>query len=98
MKKIITIMMAALLAVAMMIGLTGCGEETTLKSQTINGITLDVPSDFGAFTEKSGLMLATNEDSTASIAVTPSKDAGGGPLMLLIKKYIKVLKWLHIQV
>ncbi len=78
MKKIITIAISALLGVTMMVGLTGCGEKITLTSQTINGITLDVPSDFGAFGEKSGLMLAANEDSTATIAITPVQDAGGG--------------------
>lgn len=77
MKKLQRVIFMAALSMAVMFGLTGCGEDITLESKTTEGITMDVPSDFGEFKDQDGLKIAVNEDSTASIAVTPVQDAEG---------------------
>lgn len=77
MKKTSTIVLSLLMVFTLFLGLTGCGETITLASQSVNGVSLDVPSDFGAFAEKSGVMLAVNADSTASISIGAKGDAKG---------------------
>lgn len=52
--------------------------KVELVSDTVNGLTLNVPKDFSEFAEINGVMLATNDTSTASIGITAKKDAGGG--------------------
>lgn len=78
MKKQITIVISIIMVLTMLGGLTACGsKEVTLNSKTVNGITLDIPSDFGEFADKSGIQMASNEDSTATIAITANIDANG---------------------
>ncbi|NLY43390.1 MAG: hypothetical protein GX066_05375 [Clostridiaceae bacterium] len=75
MKKLLTLMMVFILSLS----LVACGgEEITLQSQTVNGLTFDVPSDFGEFEDfQSQFKVAKNADSTASIAVSGRIDAEG---------------------
>lgn len=75
MKKLLTLMMALILSMS----LVACGgEEITLQSQTVNGLTFDVPSDFGEFSELDNQVnIAVNEDSTASITLSERVDAQG---------------------
>jgi hypothetical protein len=62
----------------MIIGLAGCGEKkATLTNKTIYGLSFDVPDDFKDFIEKQGIMVSTNKESTASIAVSDIADAQG---------------------
>lgn len=78
MKKLITSILSLLMALTMIFGLTGCGEEkVTLTNKTVNGLSFDVPDDFSDFVEKQSVMVASNEESTASIAVSPTGDAAG---------------------
>lgn len=48
-----------------------------LVSDTVNGITIDVPDDLSEFADTNGIMRAKNDASTASIAITAVNDAGG---------------------
>ncbi len=75
MKKLLVLMMALILSLSFI----ACGgEEVTLQSQTVNELTLDVPSDFGEFSEiAEQIKLAANEDSTATITVSERVDAQG---------------------
>jgi hypothetical protein len=73
MKKLLALMMALILSLS----LVACGgEKITLKSQTINGLTLNVPSDFGAFQDVAEqIKMAKNADSTATITISERVDA-----------------------
>jgi hypothetical protein len=75
MKKFLALMMALILSVS----LIACGgEEITLQSQTVNGLTFDVPSDFGEFNDIADqIKMAVNEDSTATITLSERVDAQG---------------------
>ncbi len=75
MKKILVLMMALILSLS----LVACGgEEITLQSQTVNDLTLDVPSDFGEFSEAAAqIKMAKNEDNTATITVSERVAAEG---------------------
>lgn len=75
MKKLLVVMAALILSFS----LVACAEEEiTLQSQTISGLTLDVPSDFGEFSEVADqIKMATNEDSTATITISERVDAQG---------------------
>ncbi len=64
------------LALGSILALTACGAEITLVPTTTNGISIDMPSDFGAFAEKDGAMIAANKDETASVSVSVAADAG----------------------
>lgn len=78
MKKSKTIVLSFLMIFAMIFGLSGCGEEQIMfANKTVNGLSFDVPKDFGEFKEKQGIMVASNEESTASIAVSGTGDATG---------------------
>lgn len=77
MKNKITHIFSVLMVCIMAVSLTACGEEITLESRTVNGITLNVPSDFKAFEEKEGMQVATDEDSNATIIISPKADAEG---------------------
>ncbi len=73
MKKLFAIT----LALGMILALTACAAPIKLVTTTANGILIDVPSDFGAFADKNGSMIATNSDGTASISVAAVGDGGG---------------------
>lgn len=75
MKKLIALMMVLILSLS----LTACGEEEAkLESQTVNGLTFDVPDDFGAFEDSDGnIKIAKNEDSTGVITLSERQDAEG---------------------
>lgn len=75
MKKLIVLMMVLALTLSMV----ACGgEEITLQSQTVNNLTLDIPSDFGEFSEVAEqIKMAINEDNTATITVSDRVDAEG---------------------
>lgn len=77
MKKLV----ALALAVMMTLSLTACGgDPVTLSTKSVNGVSIDVPSDFGGFTDQGSGMLATNEDTSATIIVGIPVDSGGfGP-------------------
>ncbi len=78
MKKSISLLLSTLMVFTMVFGLTGCGEkEVTLVNKTVNALSFDTPDDFGEFAETQGVMIATNEDSTASITVSTIGDAQG---------------------
>lgn len=82
MKKSITTVLSFLMVLIMIFGLAGCGEESggekvTLSGKTVNGLSFDVPEDFGDFAETQDIMLATNAASTASIAVSGELDMMG---------------------
>ncbi|MCX7615466.1 MAG: hypothetical protein N2Z65_06895 [Clostridiales bacterium] len=78
MKKALSIILMAALSLTLMFGMTGCGEEkVTLASQTVNGLSFNVPSDFGEFAEKQNAMVATSSNSTGSISVSVVGDAQG---------------------
>lgn len=68
---------SVLMIFAMAVSLTACGEEVTLESRSVSGITLNVPSDFNAFTDNGEMQIATNEDSTATIVISAKGDAQG---------------------
>jgi len=74
MKKLFAIT----LALGMILALTACGgAPITLVTTTANGISIDVPSDFGAFADTNGAMIATNDEGTASISIAVAGDGGG---------------------
>ncbi len=74
MKKLLVLMMAITLSLS----LAACGEDITLQRQTVNDITLDIPSDFGEFNEVAEqIYMAKNEDSTATITISERVDAQG---------------------
>lgn len=75
MRKLLTLMMVFILS----IGIMACAEEkVTLQSTTVNGLTLDVPSDFGAFEDVEGqIKMSKNENSTSVIAISERVDAQG---------------------
>ena len=90
MKKVISILLTLVLALTMVVALGACGktneepdvegpkvDEVALVSKTANGITIDVPSDFGEFTDYSGSMIAMSEDSS-NITISARLDAQGG--------------------
>ncbi len=78
MKKSSTIVLCLLMALTMLFGLTGCGEENVaLTNKTVNGLSFDVPEDFTDFAETQEVMLSKNEDSTASIVVSKELDMMG---------------------
>lgn len=74
MKRLLSFALAA----AMALSLVACGSDpVTLAPKTINGLSIDIPSDFGAFTEQTSGAIATNEDTTGNISVSVAEDAGG---------------------
>lgn len=75
MRKVISIAFAFSLVGMMMVGLTGCYEEVTITTRTANGITIDVPSDFGEFKNTNNVMIVTDENSYASIGITVAADS-----------------------
>lgn len=78
MKKSSKIVLSFLMAATVIFGFTGCGEKkVTFTNKTVNGISLDVPDDFKAFEEKNGTLVASNEDSTASIGISKATEAEG---------------------
>lgn len=88
MKKSITIVLSLLMVLTMIFSLTGCGEEkVTLTNKTANGLSFDVPDDFSDFEEKQGIMLSTNEESTASIVVSGELDMMGRRPENITKEY-----------
>ncbi len=78
MKKIVSSVLLALMAAALILGLTACSEEEiTLVSKTVNGITLNVPSDLGEFTDNQGIQMAQDENAKASIGISFVGDSMG---------------------
>lgn len=78
MKKALISATLLILTIAMVLGLSSCfGEKITLVNKTIHGVSLDIPSDFGEFTDKDNAKISVDEDSTASITVSPLVDAEG---------------------
>lgn len=77
MKKQMKRIFSVMLAFAMVVGLTACGEEVTLSSKQVNGVTIDVPSDFGEFQDSGQMKMAKNEDSSANITVSERIPAQG---------------------
>ena len=75
MKKVLVLVMALIFSLS----LVACGgEEITLQSQTVNNLTLDIPSDFGEFSDVAEqIKMAINEDSTATITLSERVDAQG---------------------
>lgn len=75
MKKLLTLMILLILSLS----LVACGgEEITLQSQTVNGLTLEVPSDFGSFEDvEKQIKMAKNADSTSTITISERVDAQG---------------------
>lgn len=75
MKKIFTLITVLILSLSF----AACGKEKiTLQSQTVNGLTLDVPSDFGAFEEvEEKIKMSKNADSTSVITISERVDAQG---------------------
>lgn len=74
MKKLL----ATTLALVLMLALAACSAEPiTLAAKSVNGISVEVPSDFGDFSDNNGAMIASNEDKTASISVSAAADGGG---------------------
>lgn len=75
MKKLLTLMISLILCLS----LAACGEEEiTLQNKIVNGITLNVPSDFGKFEDyDEQIKLAKNEDNTSSISISERVDAHG---------------------
>lgn len=75
MKRLLILMIVLILS----IGITACAKENvTLQSTTVNGLTLDVPSDFGAFEDMEGqIKMSKNENNTSSIAISERIDAQG---------------------
>lgn len=74
------------LVLVVALGLTACGgdeeetKEVTLKTQTVNEMTLDVPEDFAEFKENGAFMISTDSKSTGSIVISAIADAqGSGP-------------------
>ncbi len=78
MKKLVRSALSVILAAGILAGLSACSEPVTLASKTVDGITLDVPSDFGEFTAQSDVVkIAANSDSTATISVSAVADGQG---------------------
>jgi len=78
MKNFSTIVLSLLVALTLTFGLTGCGEDkVNFTNKTVHGLSFDVPDDFCEFAEKQGVMVSSNEESTASIVVSPVGDAYG---------------------
>ena len=77
MKNKIKHIFSAFVVFAMVVSLTACGEDVTLESRSVNGITLSVPSDFNAFADNNGMQMATDENSTATIVISAKGDAQG---------------------
>jgi len=81
MKKTSKIFLSFIMAATVILGVTGCSEEkVSLTNKTIHGVSIDIPDDFKDFTEKDGAMMATNEDSTASISISPVEDINDVPV------------------
>lgn len=74
MKHILSVLMVFV----MVVSLTACGEEVTLESRTVNGVTLNVPSDLSAFADVEGDQRAQDENSLASITVSQKNDDAQG--------------------
>ncbi|MEG0771524.1 MAG: hypothetical protein RR436_06470 [Clostridia bacterium] len=53
-------------------------DKIKLVSDTVNGMTLNVPDDLSEFVDTKGIMRAKNDAGTASIAISAPQDAGGG--------------------
>lgn len=93
MKKFLSVLLTLALVLTMALTLVACGggeepegpenpetpdgEEVTLVNKTVNGVTLDVPSDFADFAETNGIMIARNPDGQASIGITGHMDGQG---------------------
>lgn len=77
MKKQVKCIVSVMLAFALLAGITACGEEVTLSSQQVNGVTIDVPSDFGEFQDNGQMKMAKNRDSSANITVSEKIPAQG---------------------
>ena len=86
MKKSITTILSMLMVLSLIFSLAGCGEEAasnseeekvTLSNKTVNGLAFDVPDDMSEFADTNGVMIAKNEQSTASIAVSGELDLMG---------------------
>lgn len=67
MKHILSVLMVFVMAVSV----TACGEEVTMESRTVNGVTLNVPSDLSAFADVDGVQRAEDENSLATITISP---------------------------
>lgn len=66
------------MALSIILSLVACGgEEITLESRTVNGLTFDVPSDIGEFSENAQIQTAANKDNTAVITISERIDAEG---------------------
>lgn len=77
MKRIFTLksFLIIIVIILMLLGMSGCSQEVELKEQNINGVTLDVPSDYKKFKDENGLMVGTAPN--ASITVSPLASTGG---------------------
>lgn len=81
MKKSSKLVLFFLMVAIAVFSLVGCSDKkVTLTNKTVNGISFDVPDDFKDFNKKEESTLATDEDSTASIAVSDVLDAEGMPI------------------
>lgn len=66
------------MALGVILALIACGgEPVTLAARATNGISIDVPSDFGEFADKDGAMVAVSKEETATISVSAVGDGGG---------------------
>lgn len=77
MKKALKRVLTAAWVLTMALGLAACDASVTLASKTINGITLDIPSDLGAFVDQNGALMAANEDKTGIIVISATGGAQG---------------------
>lgn len=78
MKKFVRSALSVFLAAGILAGLSACSEPVTLASTTVDGISFDMPSDFGEFAAQSDVVkMAANSDSTATITVSAVADAQG---------------------
>ncbi|HOB19276.1 MAG TPA: hypothetical protein PK830_05180 [Candidatus Atribacteria bacterium] len=79
MKKSGILVLSVIMALVLIFSLAGCGKEkVTLSTRTVYGLKFEVPDDFGEFEpNQDGIMLAADEDSTASITVSDITVASG---------------------
>ena len=69
---------AVIFALGMVLALTACGKAPIkLVTTSANGISMDVPSDFGTFEDKNGVMVAVSKEGTATISVSVIGDGAG---------------------
>lgn len=71
MKKMFSLIgyIGLIFMILMLLGMSGCSRKIELREQTINGITMSIPSDYGSFKEEDGFMVGRGPD--ASITVSP---------------------------